>query len=212
MALNRILDNSAREEYKDDIAQIAAFCPDMYARKIPAANVQQGFVFHTVKELVPDKNADILCAGSWEDTASCALRRDGYNNIVDLDPMINYTLHEYVLSLPKEEDTELFDAVFSTSVVEHVHDDEEYFDDVIRLVKSGGYFIVTFDYKPDWEPGQRVPVTSLRFYTPDSVKKIVKQFRDGGFSVFGGADYDGDIDFNWEGIPYTFGTAVFKKK
>jgi len=224
MALNRILDDSAREEYADDVQALHELCADMIHRKIPRANVQQAFVFNAVKKLVPNKDAKILCAGSFMDTASVALQRFGYRNIIDIDPVINYSLHEYLMhefsdEVSSDEDEtvtsssrEIFDAVFSTSVIEHVENDIEYFDDVISVVKPGGFVVITFDYKPDWQPGQPVPISSRRFYTPDSVKAMQQQFKDGGFSVHGGADYDGDIDFTWDGIHYAFGTAVFKKK
>jgi hypothetical protein len=75
---NRILDNSAREHYREAIEHLSEFAPDTLTRKIPEANIQQAFVLDTVLKLscLFDK-PKVLCIGSYEDTAADSLKKLG---------------------------------------------------------------------------------------------------------------------------------------
>ena len=206
--LNRVLENSARELYEDDIHAMAKLSPEMIARKISSANVQQAFVMRTVLDIT-DKNkkkdSRLLAAGSYDDTACDSLQKLGYF-VQEVDPDVNQlTLHEFKTRYPDER----YDIAFSTSVIEHVENDTQFFEDLMDM--SEKYIVMTFDYKPDWKPGERVCTTNYRFYTPSDIQRMKDQFAQNGWFLFGKEDYNGDIDFEWEGIPYAFATMVLKK-
>ena len=62
--LNRILDRSAFTTYEPAIDYLFRHMPEIMARKIPAANIQQAFVLDTVMRLVPRPTASRPCCVS----------------------------------------------------------------------------------------------------------------------------------------------------
>ena len=93
--LNRILDNSAREKYKITLKFIENITPEINAKKIPEANIQQAFVFDTAFRLSDKQSTKILSVGAFEDTAAIALKKLGFL-IEFVDPVINYDLRTYI--------------------------------------------------------------------------------------------------------------------
>jgi hypothetical protein len=90
---NRILDDQAREEYANAIQTLFKTSPEMMKRKIPRANVQQGFVLDTVRNFAK-ANSKILSVGCFEDTAYEALLKLGYK-VEGIDPGINHDLNAF---------------------------------------------------------------------------------------------------------------------
>lgn len=200
---NRILDNTDREEYQPLIEKMFSALPDMMARKIGTANVQQAFTVEAVTALTEGK--DILCVGSFEDTACEYLRIQGMN-VEGIDPVLNTSLHEF-------QATELYDTIFACSVIEHTTDDMQFMAEIIQLLRPGGVGILTCDFKNDWKAGQRVPYTSNRFYTE---KDLLGRFKDllesSGCKYIDTPQWSNQkYEFAWEGIPYDFATLVFRK-
>lgn len=202
---NRILTDDDRWLYRGIIDEMAIKVHDMTARKISTALVQQAFVVNTVRMLVP-KRAFILSAGSHEDTAGELLKLDGYK-LVDIDPVINRTLHDYCVNT-----SNTHDAVISTSVLEHTDDDEEFINDICILLEPGGLAVLTCDYKDDYKVGDRLPTTSNRFYTAhDLLERLQGVIISRGCNLIDTPDYTDRDTFSWEGIPYSFATYVFRK-
>ncbi|MDH7567900.1 MAG: methyltransferase domain-containing protein [Clostridiales bacterium] len=164
---NRILNNSARSEYLSIIEQMNNYVPRMMSRKIPEANVQQAFVLDTVFKFIKNKSKPkILCVGSFDDTAAACLKKMGYC-IEEIDPVLNYDLETY-FNLPTTHKSS-FDVIFSTSVIEHVPDDEKFISQIAELLAPGGIGILTFDYNNEYKPGDKLPQTNLRFYTKKDI-------------------------------------------
>lgn len=160
---NRILDNKARAQYKPAIDKLFELVPVTMSKKIPEANVQQGFVFDTVfRFLGVFKAPRILCVGSYEDTAAMGLRRLGYD-MEEIDPVLNYSLQEY-FSRPGTEKN-AYDIIFSTSVIEHDPDDESFVKCIAALLSPGGIAVITCDYNDQWKPGDPKPGVDARLYT-----------------------------------------------
>jgi hypothetical protein len=210
VSFNRILDNRARMEYKPIIEQMQLYLPHMMKRKIPEANVQQAFVLDTVYKHIKNKpHPKILCVGSYEDTASASLKMMGYH-IEEIDPLLNYDLDTYV-HLPKTIKAN-FDVVFSTSVIEHVSDDETFISQIVELMAPNGICILTCDYNNNYRLGDKLPRTGLRFYTKDDfTKRLIPCLK--GCVLIDDPKWDEfQPDFIYDGCPYSFATITFKKE
>lgn len=208
---NRILDNSARRLYAPAIEKIFEYAPKILVRKIQEANVQQAFVFDTVLKFVAKmKSPKILCVGSFEDSASESLRKLGYT-VEEIDPDINYDLNTF-FHLPKTK-KESYDIIFSTSVLEHVTDDAQFMNQIAKLLTPGGISVHTCDYKPTYQPGDPLPLTDLRFYTPNDLKQRIIPCLE-GCELVDEPEWDAPApDFRYAGyFHYTFATLVFRKK
>jgi hypothetical protein len=164
---NRILDNSTREAYRPIIEQMWQIVPDVMGKKIPEANVQQAFVLDTAMKFARNyESPRILAVGSYEDTAVMVLKALGHD-ITDVDPVLNYDLRTYA-SKPSAFGKQ-FDIVVSTSVIEHVRDDEQFCRDIADRLAAGGVAILTCDYKQDYKPGDDIPGSDYRLYTRSDI-------------------------------------------
>jgi SAM-dependent methyltransferase len=173
-SFNRILDDEARTLYQPAVDALFGMLPATMAKKLPRANVQQGFVFDTVYRFIQEfgRKPRMLCVGSYEDTASLALQKMGYA-VDDIDPMVNYYLQEYVTKptvLPGS-----YDIIFSTSVIEHDPDDASFMQSIETLLAPGGLAVITCDFKDGWKPGDLKPEVDARLYTQsDMTERLLK--------------------------------------
>jgi len=205
-SLNRILTNADREFYKPVIDGMFKVCPEMMARKIGAANVQQAFALDYILKLLKNSNATLCCAGSFEDTVTEYLKRIG-NSVVDIDPAVNMDLHKFRTATERK-----FDIVFSVSVLEHVINDEEFIDDMCFLLNPGGTGVVTCDFNNSYTKGMPLPATDVRFFTRhDLEERLVKVLQRNACALVEEPDYTAEPDFIYQGHLYSFATFVFKK-
>lgn len=203
--MNTILTDVQRKAYEATIAELFKLCPETMSRKIPRANVQQAFVLDTVKKL-SNTDSKILSVGSYEDTASESLVKLGYQ-LTEIDPNINMDLNKFFHSTQDK-----FDIILSTSVIEHVEDDELFIDQICKLLKVGGHAVITCDYRDDYKPGHPKPVEDYRLYTKHDLLSRLKSILDKNNCVLDGQpDYDYPPDFLYQVYWYSFATYVFKK-
>lgn len=209
VSFNRILDKEAREQYNHVVEQMFTYVPRMMKRKIPEANVQQAFVLDAVYSFASRvKSPKILCVGSYEDTAAASLKVMG-NPVEEIDPSINYDLDTY-LHLPTTTPGS-FDVIFSTSVIEHVADDETFVSQIASLLKPGGVCVLTCDYNDAYILGDRLPQADLRFYTKkDLLERLVPCAI--GCTLIDEPRWDNSMpDFTYDSCLYTFATLTFQK-
>lgn len=210
-SLNRILDNTARNLYSPTIKKLEELAPQTMAQKIPAANVQQAFVFDTVSRYLDAyNNPKLLCVGSYEDTASLSLQKTGII-VEEIDPTQNYSVQEYATKPSVVKNS--YDIIFSTSVIEHDPDDASFMRAIDDLLAPGGVLIITCDYKEDWRPGEDKPEVDARFYTKhDLEQRLLSYLTD--CQLVDRPQWDcPHPDFNFLGkYQYTFATLVAKKK
>ena len=208
--LNRILDDKARELYKPAIDKLAELVPDAVGRKIPEANVQQGFIFDTVLRHVSRiKNPKILCVGSYEDTASMSLIAMG-RDVEEIDPSINCDLQTHFMKSTTIKGS--YDVVFSTSVIEHVAQDAIFMAQVSALLKPGGIGIITCDFKEGWVLGEPKPAVDERFYTQYDLRERFLPIMSDCVLVDEPQWDCPNPDFTFMGIyQYAFATFVVKK-
>jgi glycosyltransferase involved in cell wall biosynthesis/SAM-dependent methyltransferase len=208
--LNRILDNNARALYAPAIRKITELVPLTMAKKIPEANVQQGFVFDTVLRFLKNyRSPKILCVGSYEDTGAMSLKRLGID-LEGIDPVLNYYLQEYVNKPGVVKGS--YDIIFSTSVIEHDPDDESFVRCINELLAPGGVAIITCDYKDQWKPGDPKPAVDARFYTQHDLRNRLPAIMKGCVLVDEPQWDCPNPDFNYLGkYQYTFATFVVRK-
>jgi SAM-dependent methyltransferase len=207
MPINRVLTDIDRHAYEKLRGQIQNRWPELYSRKIGDSLVQFCFAYDIIDEYANGKSLRILSAGSHEDIVGESLKFDGHS-ILDIDPVFNSDLHTFYSRHPYLS----FDAILSASVLEHVENDEEFVTDCCRMLVPGGLGVFTMDFKADWKPGQPIPYTSRRFYTPEDLSvRLRAVLRANNCDLVDEPDYSAKDRFMWDGINYSFATWIFKK-
>lgn len=207
---NRILDNQARAQYKSVIKQLHLLAPEIMVSKIPAANIQQAFIFDTVQHFAREfASPRMLCVGSFDDSAAASLKMLGYQ-IEEIDPEVNGLDLNKFFHLPSTRKAS-YDIIFSTSVLEHVQDDELFVAQIGELLAPGGVGVLTCDYNDLHKPGDPIIPGDYRFYTQkDLVTRILPAIKD--CSLVDVPHWEcSNPDFMFLGYRYTFATLVFRK-
>jgi GT2 family glycosyltransferase/SAM-dependent methyltransferase len=207
---NIALDDTERQRYSNDIEEMKRTVPEIMSKKIAEANVQQAFVKSAVEHFSEGKkDLNILCIGSYEDTAYETLIKKGYL-ITAIDPVINSDLNEYF----KKETTvkSAYDIIFSTSVIEHVQDDELFISQITNLLAENGVAILTADFNDGFREGDVKPHTDCRLYTiKDILLRLVPRMQ--SCELVGPHFWQACVpDFSFEGATYSFVSLVFRKK
>lgn len=202
---NRILDDTARQEYQDVIQLLFEKCPEMMARKIPRANIQQAFILDAVRSLAKP-GASILSVGSFEDTACETLIKLGYQ-VTAIDPAINYDLNSFV----QQARGATYDVIFSTSVIEHVEDDRLFIQQIEELLSKEGKAILTCDFKDDWKSEDGIFDGSYRFYTQEYLHNVLLKRLKSSRLLDEPQWSCPNPDFEYGGQKYTFATLAFQK-
>jgi len=214
MTFNRLLTDKDRVNFKPLIDDMFRVCPEMMGRKIARANVQQAFVLDCVKTLLDKRYGKptlMASIGCFEDTAYEYLLRTG-TPLVGIDSAINFDMHTFTTKIVISESPR-FDILFSTSVLEHVEDDEEFMRDMCTLLNPGGYGILTVDYNNNYKPGDMLPYSDRRFYTKyDLDVRLRRIIEDNNCWYVITPDWSGEPDFEHDGCKYSFATLVFKRK
>ncbi len=198
-----------RKLYKTTIEQMRELCPEMMSRKIIEANVQQAYIFNMVASILSDYPDDekILCVGSFEDTACESLKVSG-KHIIEIDPDVNGQTLDTFYSHTSDH----FNIIFSTSVLEHVKDDELFIKQLCDLLNPGGYAILTVDFKDSYKQGDPLHATAVRYYTKHDLEvRLPKVLKECSCSLVGETNYDGEPDFVYQGHLYSLATFMFRK-
>ena len=151
----------------------------------------------------------MLCVGSFEDTASASLKELGFR-VEEIDPVLNYDLEAFCTRPITQRRS--YNVVFSTSVIEHVKNDERFITLIGELLAPGGVAVLTCDYNDAYVPGDKIPPEDFRFYTQRDLKnRLLALLPD--CSLVDEPRWDCDNpDFVYGGCRYTFASLVFRKK
>ncbi len=206
---NRILDDNARVQYKPVIDSLFKLLPEAMARKIPEANIQQAFVLDTVlKYATRVLTPRILCIGSYDDTAAGALKKYGFM-MDEVDPVLNYDLSTFMQKPSTIKSS--YNIIFSTSVIEHVKDDELFISQIAELLTLSGIAVLTCDYNDQHKAGDSIPQEDFRMYTQKDFKERLLPLLK-GCSLVDDPKWDcPNPDFKYAGCQYTFASFVFRK-
>lgn len=206
---NVALDDVERARYSSDVEEMKACVPEIMQKKIAEANVQQAFVKSAVEYFAGGKKGlNILCVGSFEDTAYETLRKKGHA-ITAIDPAIDMDLDAFCRK--KSTARSSFDIIFSTSVMEHVQDDELFISQITDLLAVGGVAILTTDFYDGYTEGAVKPYTDYRLYTmKDILLRLVPLMN--ACELVGPHFWQrSSPDFSFEGARYSFVSLVFRK-
>lgn len=208
-SFNRILDDSARQQYEPVIRKLFQMVPDMMQHKMQAANIQQAFIIDTVYRFasrLPSPN--ILCIGSYDDTAAAGLKKLGFR-MDEVDPVLNYDLNAFFHKPTTAKES--YNIIFSTSVIEHVKNDVLFVAQIAALLAPGGISVLTCDYNDQYKPGDRLPKEDFRFYTQNDFKQRLLPLLKNCSLIDKPHWACPTPDFHYSGCTYTFATFVFKK-
>jgi glycosyltransferase involved in cell wall biosynthesis/SAM-dependent methyltransferase len=207
---NIVLDDVERKRYEQDVIELKEKCPQMMGRKIMEANVQQAFVKAAVEHFSKGKaNPNILCVGSFEDTAYETLKAKGYN-IIGIDPTSNVDLEKFYNERSTVKSS--FDIIFSTSVIEHVRDDEQFISQIRDLLAVEGVAILTMDFNDAYREGVAKPSVDYRLYTcRDILMRLVARMH--CCELVDCCFWQKSMpDFTHDGALYSFASLVFRRK
>jgi hypothetical protein len=212
---NRLLDDEARKFYKSTENKLIKACPEIMGRKISRANVQQAFTLATVLDYEKTTRTanggtrcSMLCVGNFEDP-SWQYLYDNHFLVEGIDPQVKNScdLHTFTKSYSK------YDIVFSTSVIEHVQNDEEFIHDVCSMLHKGGIAILTCDFNKYYKQGGPVPATVIRQYTEnDFINRFNPILENNNCTLLSEYDWSGEPEFEYQGHMYNFATYVFIKR
>jgi SAM-dependent methyltransferase len=151
----------------------------------------------------------MLCVGSYDDSASASLKKLGYT-IEEVDPQVNGMDLNMFFNLPSTREAS-YDIIFSTSVLEHVEDDELFMSQMAQLLKPRGVGLLTCDYNDLHTPADPVIQGDYRFYTQkDLITRILPALKD--CSLVDVPHWEStNPDFIFLGYRYTFATLAFRK-
>ena len=207
---NKILDDRSRKAYGEALDDLSRHAPEMIARKIERANIQQAFGLATAEHFLAGvPNPKILAAGSFEDTAVATLRAKGYR-LDEIDPNVNgMMLQDFYTSAAAQLGT--YDIALSISVLEHVADDATFVRMMAEFLKPGGIGILTVDFAEAWRPGQDKPIVDHRLYTTADLRDRLLPALGNCALVDVPTWAEGKEDFEYEGSRYGFAGFVFRK-
>lgn len=198
----RLLRDTDRVRMEPVIKEMRERLPEMMARKIPEANVQQAWTVALVRRTGAEK---VLCVGSFEDTGYHFLLQEGLD-IDGIDPQMGCSLREFRYNGGGQ-----YPCVFATSVIEHVKDDDQFIRDLCDCLTTDGVCILTADFREGWRKGFPAPATDERLYTPADIARIGKILREKNCYFVDAPDTTGAPDFHYQGHEYSFIGLVFKK-
>lgn len=169
-----------------------------------------------------ERDQAILDIGAYASEILVALHKAGFTNLtgVDLNPRlgempyadnIRYVTSDF-MNTPFEDQS--FQAITSISVVEHGYNPDLLFTEVSRLLKTGGYFVASFDY---WR--EKIDTANTRFFDMDwlifsepEVEAMISVARKHGLEPAGKFQpQTADRAIQHGGYKYTFGWIVLQR-
>lgn len=174
-----------------------------------------------IEKHVP-RNSPILDAGAYASEVLCALHRLKYSDLtgVDLDPQIDqmpyanrirYMVCDYMHTPFRDAS---FGAVTAISVIEHGFKSRELLQEISRILKPEGFFIVSFDY---WQSkmdtgGIKAFGLDWTIFSEDETRRFIDEAKRFGLEPYGKMDFSTmDKTIEWNEREYTFAWLVLRK-
>ena len=181
-------------------------------------------VLQTVKFLNQHikKSDAVLDIGCYASEITSSLFQIGYTNLTgaDLNPNLGKMPHQGKIKYQVTDfmrtpfAADSFDAVTSISVIEHGFSPEALLTEMSRILKSGGYFISSFDYWPEKIDTQDTKFFGMdwKIFSEREVAAFVKMSADFGFKPVGELAFSGkERPIECGGREYTFGWLALVK-
>ncbi len=168
------------------------------------------------------RDAKILDLGAFCSEVPVALARMGFVNVhgVDLNPkvlnmpypeQINYCVGDF-MNTPYPADS--FEAITSISVIEHGYNPERLFFEIARILKTGGYFIASFDYWPEKIDTNRIRFFDMSWliFSEHDISLMLNEAQRHGLNPAGNLyPKASGRPINCMNLNYTFGWVVLRK-
>jgi SAM-dependent methyltransferase len=181
-------------------------------------------MYRTVLEHAPDRAARVFEMGSYNSEIPLALWRAGYRDIraSDFNPLgrairwygnrIDFRCENfYAPDLAPAS----VDVMTALSVIEHGYDREKLVAAAARLLKPGGLFLFTTDYR---EEGATVPDTlrpfnlSYRVFSRADIESLVRAAGAAGLELLGAPEWgESEYPVEWQGFRFTFLFVALRK-
>ena len=182
-------------------------------------NMYQAILAH-----MPDRTARVFEMGSYNSEIPLVLWRAGYRDIraSDFNPLgrairwygnrIDFRCEDFYAP---EVAPESLDVMTALSVIEHGFDQDKLICTATRLLKPGGLFLFTTDYR---EEGVAVPETvrpfglSYRVFSRADIDAIVRAFSAAGLELLAPPEWTSSAyPIEWEGFQFTFVLVGLRK-
>lgn len=169
------------------------------------------------------KDAPVLDIGAYASEIAPVLCRMGYQRVcgLDLNPdlakmplpdKIDYRVGNF-LQAPYADGS--FAAITAISVIEHGFDGEKLASEMARLLKTGGFFIASFDFWPDKivTEGQDIFGMSWTIFSRPEIENFIATAGSKGLKPFGPMNFaSGDKPISCFDRDYTFAWMVLQKQ
>jgi SAM-dependent methyltransferase len=168
------------------------------------------------------KDQPILDIGCYASEIIVALKKSGFSNLsgVDLNPDLERMPYANTVRYKKADFQETgfndasFSAITSISVIEHGLNATALLKETSRLLKTGGYFVASFDYWPE-----KIDTTGIEFFGMDwlifsreDILDFVQKAKACGLTPVDDLSFDGEEKpIECAGKHYTFGWLVLRK-
>ncbi|MEW5801278.1 MAG: methyltransferase domain-containing protein [bacterium] len=184
-------------------------------------DIQQ--VIGIIKKGWVGKSAKILDAGCWNSEILQTLYRAGFRNLwgCDLNPLVHWQRRFWKTRYSIQDITatnypnRIFEMVTCLSVIEHGVDIEQFFVEMSRIIASGGYLLLTFDYYPESIDTEGITAFGLPWHIFDNhdVGQMLKAAQALGFFPIDRVRLPEKIPspVSWHGRSYTVGFLGLKK-
>ncbi len=164
----------------------------------------------------------VLDIGAYASEILCVLHRLGYSNLtgVDLNPRllqmpypkdIRYELSNFMRTPFADES---FSVITAVSVIEHGFDGQALLDEIVRLLRPGGYFIASFDYWPEKIKTDGVLFFEMEWiiFSQAEVSAFIEHAACRGLTPVGPINLEGqERAIHCGGKDYTFAWMVLRK-
>lgn len=168
------------------------------------------------------KGMPILDMGAHTSEVLLCLHKMGFTDLsgIDLDPAVTRMPHngsiKYLTGdfMATPFPSETFGAISAISVIEHGFSGAKLFQEISRILKSGGYFIGSTDYWPEKinTSGIQVYGVDWKIFSKDELQGLVEQAGKYGLVPVGPLNFDaGQATIHWKERNYTFAWFAFQK-
>ncbi|MBI3593466.1 MAG: methyltransferase domain-containing protein [Nitrospirae bacterium] len=168
------------------------------------------------------KEMAVLDIGAYASEILFVLRGLKYTNLtgIDLNPRIksmpfsdtiHYEISNFMNTKFKDDS---FDVITAISVIEHGFNSRDLLSEVSRLLKSGGYFVASFDYWPNKLDTNGIKMFDMdwKIFSEEEVKDIIDVGNRFKLIPYGNLDFRAiDQPISCENMNYTFGWLVLRK-
>ncbi len=165
----------------------------------------------------------ILDIGSFASEILPVLHKSGFTDLTGVDlnadlykmPFSDHIRYEIADFMHTQFESETFRAVTSISVIEHGFNEDGLLQEMSRLLRSGGYFVASFDYWPE-----KIDTTGIRYFGLDwiifskaDIARFIQMAESYGLHPVGELRYEADIPaIECGGKMYTFGWLALQKR